>query len=60
MTRAEDALAPHTPVEVLIALGRRLGAISTPTWFLQDGQRYSGALPLHDIRPMSDAASSRR
>ena len=49
-----------TPVEELIALGRRLGATSTPTWFLQDGQRYSGALPLHDIRRTIDAASSRR
>lgn len=58
--RIEPQAAPHcdTPVEELIHLGRRLGATSTPTWFLEDGQRYSGALPLQDIRRLIDAAAT--
>jgi thiol:disulfide interchange protein DsbC len=34
-----------TPVEKLIEYGRRLGATATPTWFLANGERHSGALP---------------
>jgi thiol:disulfide interchange protein DsbC len=60
--RIEPQAAPDcdTPVEELIQLGRRLGATATPTWFLEDGQRYSGALPLQDIRRLIDAAASKR
>jgi len=47
-----------TPVEKLVALGRRLGANSTPTWFLQNGRRYQGAKPLEELVPLLDAASS--
>lgn len=32
-----------TPVERLVALGRKLGASSTPTWFLENGERGQGA-----------------
>ncbi len=46
-----------TPVEKLVELGRKLGASSTPTWFLENGERYSGALPLEDVRRVLDAAS---
>jgi thiol:disulfide interchange protein DsbC len=46
-----------TPVEKLVALGRRLGASSTPTWFVETGERYSGAVPLEDTRRILDAAS---
>lgn len=46
-----------TPVEELVALGRRLGATTTPTWFVESGERYSGALPLEEIRRVLDAAS---
>lgn len=46
-----------TPVEKLVALGRKLGANSTPTWFLEDGVRYQGALPLEEVRRLLDAAS---
>jgi thiol:disulfide interchange protein DsbC len=46
-----------TPVEKLVALGRRLGASSTPTWFVETGERYSGAIPLEDTRRILDAAS---
>lgn len=46
-----------TPVEKLVALGRKLGATSTPTWFLENGQRHSGALPLAEVRRLLDEAS---
>jgi len=46
-----------TPVEKLVALGHRLGATSTPTWFLQNGERYSGAMRLQPLRRLLDEAS---
>jgi len=46
-----------TPVEKLVALGRSLGANSTPTWFVETGERYSGALALEDVRKVLDEAS---
>ncbi len=46
-----------TPVEKLVALGRRLGANSTPTWFVESGERYSGALAFDDVRKILDEAS---
>lgn len=46
-----------TPVDKLVAFGRKLGATSTPTWFLENGQRHSGALPLNDVRRLLDEAS---
>ena len=46
-----------TPVEKLVALGRSLGANSTPTWFIETGERYSGALPLEQVRSLLDQAS---
>lgn len=57
--RIEPAAAPDcdTPVEKLIDLGRRLGATSTPTWFLETGERHSGAMPLEELRALLDAAS---
>lgn len=58
----EPTAAPDcdTPVEKLVALGRRLGANSTPTWFLQNGRRYQGAKPLDELVPLLEAASSGR
>jgi thiol:disulfide interchange protein DsbC len=58
--RIEAQAAPgcDTPIEELIQLGRRLGATATPTWFLEDGQRYSGALPLQDLRKVIDGAAA--
>jgi len=55
----EPAAKPDcdTPVEKLVALGRKLGAASTPTWFLENGQRHSGALPLNEVRRLLDEAS---
>jgi thiol:disulfide interchange protein DsbC len=49
-----------TPVEKLVALGHRLGASSTPTWFLENGQRYDGAMSLEDVRELLDQASPRK
>lgn len=46
-----------TPVEKLVALGRSLGANSTPTWFVETGERFSGALALEDTRKILDEAS---
>jgi thiol:disulfide interchange protein DsbC len=47
----------ETPIEALVALGRRLGAHATPTWFLRNGERYSGAMPLAELEPRLDAAA---
>ena len=49
-----------TPVEKLVELGRRLGANSTPTWFLENGERYSGAMPLEHVRALLDAAAAKK
>lgn len=55
----EPSAAPDcdTPVEKLVALGRSLGATSTPTWFVETGERYSGAIPLEDTRRILDDAT---
>jgi thiol:disulfide interchange protein DsbC len=57
--RIEPQAAPEcdTPVEKLIEYGRKIGATSTPTWFLESGERYSGALPLEEVRRLLDQAS---
>ena len=46
-----------TPIEKLVEFGRRIGARATPTWFLESGERHSGALPLDDVRRLMDEAS---
>lgn len=55
----EPTAAPDcdTPVEKLVALGRKLGANTTPTWFVETGERYSGAIPLEQTRRILDEAS---
>ena len=57
--RIEPRAAPDcdTPVEKLVEIGRRMGATATPTWFLESGERYSGALPLDEVRRLLDATS---
>ncbi|MBI2751925.1 MAG: DsbC family protein [Betaproteobacteria bacterium] len=45
------------PIERLIEFGGGIGARSTPTWFLENGERYSGAMPLEKVRALLDAAS---
>jgi thiol:disulfide interchange protein DsbC len=46
-----------TPVEKLRDYGRRIGARATPTWFLESGERFSGAMPLNEVRRLLDEAS---
>ena len=49
----------ENPVEELIALGRRLGATSTPTWYLPNGQKHTGAQPMGVVVPLLDATARR-
>ena len=51
------SISCDNPIDKLVALGRQLGANSTPTWFLENGERYSGAMPLEQTRALLDAAS---
>ena len=63
MLKRVEPTAPtdcENPIEELVALGRRLGATSTPTWFLPNGERYVGALPLSQVVPLLDAMARRR
>ncbi|HUF82520.1 MAG TPA: DsbC family protein [Burkholderiales bacterium] len=46
-----------TPVEKLVQFGRSIGAGATPTWFLESGERFSGAMPLDQVRRLLDEAS---
>lgn len=48
------------PIEKLIEYGHKLGANSTPTWFLTTGERHSGAMPLEQVRKLLDQASPKR
>lgn len=45
------------PVEKLVEFGRGIGANATPTWFLESGERFSGAMPLEQVRRLLDEAS---
>jgi len=58
----EPKAAPDcdTPVAELVALGRRLGARVTPTWFVETGERFQGAYALEDVRQILDKASPRK
>jgi thiol:disulfide interchange protein DsbC len=48
------------PIEELVAVGRNLGARSTPTWFLPNGERYQGALPMSKVVPLLDETAPRQ
>jgi len=48
------------PIDEIIAYGRTLGANSTPTWFLENGERYSGAVPFEELQALLDQASPKR
>ena len=43
-----------TPIERILELGRKLGAEATPTWFLQDGIKRSGAMRLEELLQLID------
>lgn len=55
----QPAAAPdcETPIQQIVELGRKLGAKSTPTWFLENGDRHQGANPLAEVTRLLDAAS---
>ena len=60
MFRRVEPQAPtdcDNPIEKLIDYGKKLGANSTPTWFLETGERYSGAMPLEEVTKLLDRAS---
>ena len=50
----------ETPIEALVALGQRLGASATPTWFLRNGEKRSGAMTMTDLVPLLDATAPTR
>ena len=58
--RVEPQAAPDcdNPIDKLAQFGRGIGANATPTWFLPNGERYSGAVPLAEVRRLLDQASS--
>ena len=60
MFRRIEPQAPtdcDNPIDKIIDFGRKLGANSTPTWFLESGERHSGAMPLDEVRKLLDRAS---
>lgn len=59
LRRIEPQASPdcETPIEKLAQFGRSIGATATPTWFLENGERYSGAMPLEEVRRLLDQAS---
>ncbi len=49
--------ACDTPIDKLIAYGYGIRAAATPTWFLESGERHTGAPPLVELQRRLDAAS---
>jgi len=49
----------ETPIKLLVELGRSLGVSTTPTWFLQDGERYQGAISRAELIKLLNTASPR-
>lgn len=49
-----------TPIDRILALGRELGANSTPTWFLQDGVHRKGVMPITEVTRLMDAANPKQ
>jgi thiol:disulfide interchange protein DsbC len=45
-----------TPIEKIIAFGRRKGITGTPTLFLADGERVRGAVPLDQLKKLVDGS----
>ena len=63
MLKRAEPTAPtdcENPIEELVALGKRLGATSTPTWFLPNGEKYVGAQPMSVVVPLLDATARRQ
>ena len=63
MLKRVEPTAPadcENPIDELVALGKRLGATSTPTWFLPNGEKYMGAQPMSTVVPLLDATARRK
>ncbi|MGQ0526008.1 MAG: DsbC family protein [Betaproteobacteria bacterium] len=45
-----------TPIDKILAFGRRKGITGTPTLFLADGERVRGAVPLEQLKKLVDGA----
>jgi thiol:disulfide interchange protein DsbC len=56
--RIEPLAAPDcvAPIAELAQFGWRIGARGTPTWFLVSGERFTGAMPLGELRRLLDEA----
>lgn len=50
----------ETPIEKIVELGKKLGATSTPTWFLANGERYKGVVPLQRVEQLLGVASTQQ
>jgi thiol:disulfide interchange protein DsbC len=46
----------ETPIEKIVAFGRRKSISGTPTIFLSNGERVRGAVPLEQLKKLVDAA----
>jgi thiol:disulfide interchange protein DsbC len=60
--RVEPQASPDcdNPIDKIVEVGHRLGASATPTWFVETGERYSGAMALADVTELLDKASPKR
>lgn len=47
-----------TPIRTLAEFGQRIGARGTPTWFLESGERFTGALSREELKRLLDEASA--
>jgi thiol:disulfide interchange protein DsbC len=45
-----------TPIEKILAFGRRKGITGTPTMFLADGERVKGAIPIEQLKKLVDGS----
>ena len=45
-----------TPIEKILAFGRQKGITGTPTMFLANGQRVTGAIPVDQLKKLIDSA----
>ncbi len=52
-----DAGPCNDPVDEIVAFGRRRGIDATPTWFLENGEQYSGMKRNEELRQLLDRAS---
>lgn len=59
LKRIEPQASPDcdTPIEKILGLGQRLGANVTPTWYVETGERFTGAMPLDQLTQILDRAS---